>query len=303
MKKRLVLISIIGVMLCLCSCTKKDTPKSNNVKESDASDSIETGTDSANTSSDTTDASSDTANVDSDSTDASSDTAIADSDSTDSSSDSAIVNSDTDASSDSENIGPTLTYLGHASTKITTSKGTIIYIDPYYYKGDYSSPADIILITHDHSDHNNDSLCTKSDDSQLITAKTALVDNVYQTFTIDDVTIEAVPAGGNNNHPIGYGVGYILTFDDITLYQAGDTSYITEMDALADRNLDYALFPIDGQYNMDAIEATKVAGIVGAKNSIPIHEFDSNGSHKADDFTPENALKLDYGETIKLSSR
>ena len=75
------------------------------------------------------------------------------------------------------------------------------------------------------------------------------------------------------------------------------------MDALADRNLDYALFPIDGQYNMDAIEATKVAGIVGAKNSIPIHEFDSNGSHKADDFTPENALKLDYGETISLSSR
>lgn len=290
MKKKLVLISIIGVMLCLCSCTKKDTPKSNNVKESDASDSIETGTDSANASSDTTYASSDTAIVDSDSTDSSSDTAIADSNST-------------DASSDSENIGPTLTYLGHASTKITTSKGTIIYIDPYYYKGDYSSPADIILITHDHSDHNNDSLCTKSDDSQLITSKTALVDNVYQTFTIDDVTIEAVPAGGNNNHPIGYGVGYILTFDDLTLYQAGDTSYITEMDALADRNLDYALFPIDGQYNMDAIEATKVAGIVGAKNSIPIHEFDSNDSHKADDFTPENALKLDYGETIKLSSR
>lgn len=296
MKKRLVLISIIGVMLCLCSCTKKDTQKSNNIKESDALDSIETSTDSANTSSDTTYASSDTANVDSDSENDSSDT--------DASSDTAIVDSNsTDASSDSENIGPTLTYLGHASTKITTSKGTIIYIDPYYYKGDYSSPADIILITHDHSDHNNDSLCTKSDDSQLITAKTALVDNVYQTFTIDDVTIEAVPAGGNNNHPIGYGVGYILTFDDLTLYQAGDTSYITEMDALADRNLDYALFPIDGQYNMDAIEATKVAGIVGAKNSIPIHEFDSNGSHKADDFTPANALKLDYGETIKLSSR
>lgn len=269
MKKKLVLITLLGAMLCLCSCTKKDTPKSINDKESAASDSIDVNSNSADVSSNSTDDNSDTADV----------------------------------SSTEENTGPTLTYLGHASTKITTSKGTIIYIDPYYYEGDYSSSADIILITHDHSDHNKDSLCTKSEDCQLITAKTALVDDVYQTFTIEDVKIEAVPAGGNNNHLIGSGVGYILTFDDLTLYQAGDTSYIEEMDSLADRNLDYALFPIDGKYNMDAIEATRVAGIVGAKNSIPIHEFDSNGSHKADDFTPENALKLDYGETTPLSSR
>lgn len=198
---------------------------------------------------------------------------------------------------------PTFTYMGHASTKIKTSKGTVIYIDPYYAKGDYSEAADIILITHDHSDHNNDWLCTKSDDCQLINAKTALVDDVYQQFTIDDVTIEAVPAGGNSNHKIGTGVGYILTFDDISLYQAGDTSYIEEMDSLAERKLDYALFPIDGIYNMDAVEATKVANIVGARYSIPIHEFDTDATHKADNFTPDSALKLDYGETISLSSR
>lgn len=269
MKKKLVLISLLGVMLCLCSCTKKDTPKSMNDKESTDFDSVDVSSDKTDISSNSTDVSSDSEDV----------------------------------SVTAESTGPTLTYLGHASTKIVTSKGTVIYIDPYYYEGDYSSSADIILITHDHSDHNKDSLCTKSEDCQLITAKTALVDDIYQTFTIEDVKIEAVPAGGNNNHPLGSGVGYILTFDDLTLYQAGDTSYIEEMDSLVDRNLDYALFPIDGKYNMDAVEATRVAGIVGAKNSIPIHEFDSNGSHKADDFTPENALKLDYGETIELSTR
>ena len=39
-----------------------------------------------------------------------------------------------------------LTLLGHASTKIVTKSGVVIYIDPYYDKGDYSQEADLILV-------------------------------------------------------------------------------------------------------------------------------------------------------------
>ena len=39
---------------------------------------------------------------------------------------------------------PTLTLIGHASMKIKTAEGVVIYIDPYY-DGDYTEPADIVL--------------------------------------------------------------------------------------------------------------------------------------------------------------
>ena len=46
-----------------------------------------------------------------------------------------------------------LLYQGHASLRITTSKGKIVYIDPYAGEG-YDKPADMVLITHEHYDHN-----------------------------------------------------------------------------------------------------------------------------------------------------
>ena len=52
-----------------------------------------------------------------------------------------------------EIMKPTLTLIGHASMKIKTAEGVVIYIDPYY-DGDYSEGADIILSTHEHFDHN-----------------------------------------------------------------------------------------------------------------------------------------------------
>ena len=50
-----------------------------------------------------------------------------------------------------EHTAPTLLYMGQASIRIVTGQGKVIYIDPY--AGDaYDLPADLILVTHDHSD-------------------------------------------------------------------------------------------------------------------------------------------------------
>ncbi|MDD6038653.1 MAG: MBL fold metallo-hydrolase, partial [bacterium] len=55
-----------------------------------------------------------------------------------------------------------MTFIGHASVKIKTTTGKVIYIDPYFpTKFSYREPADFILVTHGHSDHNNMSLCTQ----------------------------------------------------------------------------------------------------------------------------------------------
>ena len=45
-----------------------------------------------------------------------------------------------------------LLYQGHGSYRITADDGRVLYVDPYAGEG-YDKPADIVLITHEHSDH------------------------------------------------------------------------------------------------------------------------------------------------------
>ena len=195
----------------------------------------------------------------------------------------------------------TLTYIGHAAVKIVAKDGTVLYVDPNYAEGDYSDAADVLLITHGHSDHQPAASFVAKDSCEKITYQEALVNGEYKHFDVGPFSIQAVAAGGNPNHDINVCVGYLITVDGITIYHAGDTSKIDQMEELKDKNIDYALYPIDGIYNMDAVEATEVANLVGAKNNIPIHEFNSGDERKQENFTPEGRLELQYGETIKLS--
>ena len=195
----------------------------------------------------------------------------------------------------------TLTYIGHASVKIKAKDGSILYIDPNYYAGDYSDEADYVFVTHGHDDHKPHEDVVIKDTGKLITYKEALHDGVYETFDCGSFKVEAVAAGGNSNHSIKECVGYIVTVDGVTVYHAGDTSMIDQMAELTERQLDYALLPIDGIYNMNARKATEVADLIGAKHSIPIHEMDDYGRpKKSEKFTPESKLVLEYGETIVI---
>ncbi len=197
----------------------------------------------------------------------------------------------------------TLTFIGHAAVKLKSKAGKVIYIDPAYSVGDYSEPADIILVTHGHDDHKPIETVVRKADCIQITAVESLIDGVYQTFDYGEIKIEAVPAGGNGNHALGSGVGYIISIDGVTVYHAGDTSMIEEMKELTSRKLDYAMFPIDGVYNMNATKATEVANVVGAKHNIPIHDMNDFNKHKEDKFTPEGRLILARGETIYLGEK
>lgn len=192
-----------------------------------------------------------------------------------------------------------LYYLGHASIRIRTSTGKVIYIDPFA-GDDYSVAADIILVTHDHFDHNDTEKVCRKDNCRIITNKEALIDGVYKTFNIDDIKIEAVQAY-NKNHKKDEGVGYILSFDDLSLYHAGDTSTTEQMADLHNRKIDYALLPTDGRYNMDVDEASNCAKLIGAKHSIPIHMPKREFSEEiADAFSVNGKIIIKPGETIEL---
>ncbi|HPJ01890.1 MAG TPA: MBL fold metallo-hydrolase [Candidatus Limiplasma sp.] len=194
---------------------------------------------------------------------------------------------------------PTLTLIGHAHLMIVTAEGTTIYIDPSEIKGySYERDADIILVSHEHGDHNQISLVPQADDCQILRVKQTInKDGSYNSFTIGEVTVIPVPAA-NKNHKSKDTNGLIIQFDGITVYFAADTGKLDSMADLRQYNVDYAFFPIDGKYNMNAAEAMECAVLVGARHNTPIHWFDADPAK----FTPENLLFMNYGDTILLET-
>ena len=162
-----------------------------------------------------------------------------------------------------------LFYQGHASLRITTNDGKTIFIDPFAGEG-YSVPADMVLITHEHYDHNGINLVTLKETSVVIRAKDALIDGQYLDFDYFGVHVQVVPAA-NKNHQISECVGYLITVDGALLYVAGDTDYLPSMDKLSELNIDYCFLPIDGVFNMGPEEATRCAEIIKPKHLIPYH--------------------------------
>lgn len=197
-----------------------------------------------------------------------------------------------------------LLYQGHGSLRITTAQGKVIYIDPYAGSG-YDLAADLILITHGHSDHTNtDKIKNRNPDCRIITWKEALESGVHQSFDLGFVTVEAVEAGYNRNHNVSECVGYILTLPGgATVYASGDTSKTKQMASLAGRDIDYAFFCCDGIYNMDLEEAAECAALVGAKHNIPYHMIPGQlfDISRAESFNAPNRLIIAPGEEIELS--
>jgi len=196
-----------------------------------------------------------------------------------------------------------LYYQGHGSLRLTAADGRVIYIDPYAGDG-YDKPADIILVTHQHDDHNQIGLITQKPFCRIITNAQALEGGKHNTFTVGDITIEAVEAC-NKNHDPQLCVGYIVAVDGIKIYFPGDTSKTKAMESFAAKKIDYAMFPCDGFYNMDLDEAAECAKLIGARVNIPIHLkpgalFDRE---RAEAFNDPNKLIVAAGEEIVLEKQ
>lgn len=201
-----------------------------------------------------------------------------------------------------------LTYLGHGSIRLATAEGKIIYIDPYAGENkDYALPADLILVTHGHEDHNALwKIANRAENCRILTWQEALEHGTHQQFDLGYVQVQAVEAGNNAYHSLDNAVGYVLTFSDgKTLYLSGDTSTTAQMASLREPQLDYAFFCCDGVFNMDMPEAIRCAETVGARHSIPYHMIPSTAGKtfdagRAAQFTVPGALILAPGETLDL---
>lgn len=187
--------------------------------------------------------------------------------------------------------GISVRWFGHASFQITFD-GKNIYIDPY--EGKYTEKADIILITHSHYDHFDPSKIEKVRKSDTVIVapeecSSKISGNVKairpgEKVTIGNVTVEAVHAynvkrfrsPGNPFHPKGFGVGYLITIGDKSIYHAGDTDFIPEMRELRERKVTLALLPSGGTYTMDNPEAAEAAIAISPDVVIPMHRWDTS---------------------------
>ncbi|MCL1808558.1 MAG: MBL fold metallo-hydrolase [Clostridiales bacterium] len=194
---------------------------------------------------------------------------------------------------------PKLLFQGHGSYRLTADDGRVAYVDPYKGKG-YDKPADLILVTHQHSDHNRIDLCAKKPDCRIITNEEALAGGKHNSFDIDGILVQAVEAK-NKNHDPKLCVGYIITLDGVKIYASGDTSLTKQMETFAGLELDYALFPGDGIFNMGLAEAAECARLVGAKHNIIIHlKPGESVRRKAEKWGAPNKLIVEPGDEIEL---
>lgn len=187
-----------------------------------------------------------------------------------------------------------LLFIGHGSFRLITDSA-IVYIDPYK-SGDYSLKADLVLVTHEHYDHNKIELVTLNNGGVV---KRAAEFELFHSTPLKGLIVTAVPAY-NKNHKSGC-VGFVVEAENKKLYFAGDTSKTEYMSRLKD--IDYAFLPIDGIYNMGPEEATLCAEIIGAKHSVPVHterpeeEYNYNAAKK---FNPLGKLIILPGQEIDL---
>lgn len=183
--------------------------------------------------------------------------------------------------------------IGHSTLEIITGDGKVICVDPYQ-NVDFPDKADIILVTHGHSDHNAVSAIEQNDGAEVITYKEMLVDGEYKSVTRGDVKITAVPAY-NKNHDKNFCVGYVIETDGKVIYHSGDTDKIDEMAELEAYNIDYAFLPTDGQYNMGIDEAIGCAELIKAQNYVPMHTKFPEGTYNEEAF---DAFADAFGKSV-----
>lgn len=162
-----------------------------------------------------------------------------------------------------------LHYQGHGSYRLSAGDA-VIYVDPFAGDG-YDVPADVILVTHGHHDHDRVELPARKPGCAVITHREALAGGKHNSFDAGGAHILAVEAC-NSHHSARECVGYVIDIGGVRVYASGDTSQTDDMGGiLGQMHIDCALYPIDGIYNMDAAEASCCAALVGARVNIPIH--------------------------------
>ena len=201
--------------------------------------------------------------------------------------------------------------VNHASL-VMGWNGLTLYIDPVGGATLYKNfpKADMVLVTHSHSDHFDVSTVTGISTtntvlvvpsavySGLTTAlkKQALTVGNGQTTNAFGIVVEAV-AAYNSNHPKGTGNGYVLNLGGRRVFLTGDTGDIAEVRAL--RNIDVAFVCMNVPYTMSVATAASVVREFKPGVVYPYH-YRNQDNTLADLKSFRRLLGTDLGIELRL---
>lgn len=158
-------------------------------------------------------------------------------------------------------------YLGHACFIIISDGGVKIITDPYASGGglDYGEireSADIVTVSHAHSDHNN---------AAAIPGNPKIVRGAA---TVKGIEFKAIPCAHDDAGGKLRGKNTIFSFevDGIRVCHLGDLGHQLSEDQLAELDqVDILLIPVGGFYTIDAKIATELCDQLKPKVVIPMH--------------------------------
>lgn len=196
--------------------------------------------------------------------------------------------------------GNTLTWLGHATFKITTPSGKVILVDPWV-SGNPSCPeehkklgrVDTMLITHGHFDHIADAMglakqfkpqvvgifetCAWLESKGVASTSPMNKGGTQKVGEIEVTMVNAVHSCGiQDGDKIIYGgeaCGYVIRLPGgLNVYHAGDTAVFGDMKLIADLYApNLALLPIGDHFTMSPREAALAIRMLGVQHVVPMH--------------------------------
>lgn len=160
-------------------------------------------------------------------------------------------------------------WLGHASFLITSEEGTRIITDPYatgmgISYGEIKEAADIVMVSHEHGDHNNAAAVSGS--PQVVKGA-----GVQEAKGIQFKGIASFhdDAEGSQRGP---NTIFCFTVDDVKLCHLGDLGHHLSEQQVADiGDVDVLLIPVGGFFTIDAAVATQTTEKLKPRVVIPMH--------------------------------
>ena len=158
-------------------------------------------------------------------------------------------------------------WLGHASFLITADSGAKIITDPYIpddrlHYGDINESADVVTVSHDHSDHG--SVAAVKGGPQVVKGDAE----------IKGIIFKGIPAfhdaaGGRDR---GKNTIFCFEVDGVKVCHLGDLGHeLTAEQVAAIGAVDVLLMPVGGFYTIDANVASRVAEQLKPRVVIPMH--------------------------------
>lgn len=225
-----------------------------------------------------------------------------------------------------------VSFHGHAVVKVKTGTHTILF-DPFITGNSLTDldadtvEADVILLTHGHSDHVGDTVAIAKRTGALVVAPNELavwlskkgVENVHGmniggAYNFDFGRVKYTQAFHSSSIEeedgtvvyMGMPSGILLTVEGKTIYHLGDTSLFGDLKLIGEMNdIDLALIPIGDNYTMGPEDGLIAAEWLKAKTVVPIHYntfpvIEQDPKAFAEKVSPGKGVVLNVGESLTL---